>query len=707
MTYVTSVTSNVKRGCSYDLKRHVLIVGPNGSGKSSVLHALSLALDGVAYDVAGNAEVKAAADVARYLGHGDEALYARVTLSDGSSGGWVREGTSVTHERCGMTFCALGASLLTGNNETKRRELQGLMAPLATDADFEAVRQTYPDASLAALDAYTAEDAKFSLMRTIERMLHAAITAAEKLKQTKKVKKDTETAITSLSGGAGLPVTDEELHAARGKLAGLTAGATPGSISVSMHDRAEVEFAEAATAHAAATATIAELSGHFDAWTAYRDAIPTDVSAYPADMLAHMEYIARYSQGLAEQHTDTCFLCGHQAGAAQIATRANELLTWIADERGKGKSPQLDAANQQLSSILAEINAAKASLQRAADSMRRADEMRKAPVASFDPIEIADLSRTIAAYEQRIETHKRIAQLKETLATTDKQIRTLELVQQTADSLRVELMRAASSRLEDAVSVYMPAGMRFAVHEQDPHIMIGFRNAQGIFRAAASGAEEAALLLAIAAFRASYSAQGQIIVAPERQWSPDHLAATMKALESAPCQVIIVSTVMPAGKIARSVWSVIDTGVPTSNLSDKAPRTPDTAPDAGAVTATVAAQPTSPAPSTKAAKKAPPTPPVPPTPPTPPVPTPTHLSPAATAFLQQNLLTNAKDSPQWLRSWFHVTDPPSDDDTIVAEWAYGKNDWRPFPDTTCATLLASGKIAIDHGNDVVYYIPRG
>jgi uncharacterized membrane protein YgcG len=36
------------------------------------------------------------------------------------------------------------------------------------------------------------------------------------------------------------------------------------------------------------------------------------------------------------------------------------------------------------------------------------------------------------------------------------------------------------------------------------------------------------------------------------------LAKVMRALANAPCQVILVSTIPPAGKVARKVWTVVD-----------------------------------------------------------------------------------------------------------------------------------------------------
>jgi hypothetical protein len=116
----------------------------------------------------------------------------------------------------------------------------------------------------------------------------------------------------------------------------------------------------------------------------------------------------------------------------------------------------------------------------------------------------------------------------------------------------------------------------------------------------------------------------------------------MKAVEAAPCQVVIVSTVMPAGKIARSVWSVVETGLVKA--------------ESGVQVGTVAVAPPGSAVAAGLAVIVPP-PPAPPAPPAPPSP---HIPPIAKP------LTPTATEP-WLRGIF---EPATDDDYPDADDAF-------------------------------------
>lgn len=73
---------------------------------------------------------------------------------------------------------------------------------------------------------------------------------------------------------------------------------------------------------------------------------------------------------------------------------------------------------------------------------------------------------------------------------------------------------------------------------------------------ALSGSTEARVLAAMAAALAMPN-QPAVVVVDDRMWDSATLAKTMQALEKAPCQVILMSTIKPRGR-NRSKWNYID-----------------------------------------------------------------------------------------------------------------------------------------------------
>jgi hypothetical protein len=639
--HVTSIRSNVKRGADAQLKPKVLIVGPNGSGKTSLLHALSLACGGRVYDVAGADEVAGATDIVRHLGHGDEALWATAQFSDGSESTWAREGTTTTDPVSPMDFNMLASDLLTGTNEHKRAELQKLAAPLVTEDMYAAARRTYPDHTLALLDAYVGEDAGLSLKRPVERVLAVVESATAAKRAAVRREKDLQTTITAISGSAGMPVSDEDVAAAKAKVATLSTGAVAGAVSEAAQDQARTEKA---TAVEELNATGEEVTGYrlsLAQWTAYRDGLPAPaVSPYPPELLAGFETLVGY---IKVTGADACFVCGSAVGHAHLDVQATGLAEFVATERAKSlPSPERADADRTIAQIHAQIGASEARRSGYQAAIDRADSVLRAPVASVHPAEISEAARIAAAYEARQQNHLRLTAAKTDQEAQNKRIKTLDAVITVANELRITLMKNASGMLAAEITKFMPTGTAFAIQEEGVHTLIGFTDRTNVFRSAASGAEEAAILIAIAAFRSAATCRGQVVVAPERQWSPDHLAAVMKAVEAAPCQVVIVSTVMPAGKIARSVWSVVETGLVKA--------------ESGVQVGTVAVAPPGSAVAAGLAVIVPP-PPAPPAPPAPPSP---HIPPIAKP------LTPTATEP-WLRGIF---EPATDDDYPDADDAF-------------------------------------
>ena len=116
------------------------------------------------------------------------------------------------------------------------------------------------------------------------------------------------------------------------------------------------------------------------------------------------------------------------------------------------------------------------------------------------------------------------------------------------------------AKFQKKASSYLPKGesLHFAVDEDK--LIIGLRKGMtatdfGILHTALSGSTEARVIAAMAAALADE--ENALLVVDDRMWDAATLAQTMAALEKAPCQVLIMSTMKPRGR-ARGAWTYIN-----------------------------------------------------------------------------------------------------------------------------------------------------
>jgi energy-coupling factor transporter ATP-binding protein EcfA2 len=88
-TYVSEVSSNIKRGVNAKLTPKTLILGPKGSGKTSIVQSVELATTGTASDVMGRGVLKADADLWSLSPKGAEAISAKVKFDSGEESSWA------------------------------------------------------------------------------------------------------------------------------------------------------------------------------------------------------------------------------------------------------------------------------------------------------------------------------------------------------------------------------------------------------------------------------------------------------------------------------------------------------------------------------------------------------------------------------------------------------------------------------------------
>jgi len=104
------------------------------------------------------------------------------------------------------------------------------------------------------------------------------------------------------------------------------------------------------------------------------------------------------------------------------------------------------------------------------------------------------------------------------------------------------------------VSAFLPKGEKLVVGFTDAHQITLALHRGEEKHIALSGSTEARLIAALGAALAD--SDDHLLVVDDRMWDAGTLAKTLGALEKAPCQVIVMSTVRPKGK-KRANWSYL------------------------------------------------------------------------------------------------------------------------------------------------------
>ena len=121
-----------------------------------------------------------------------------------------------------------------------------------------------------------------------------------------------------------------------------------------------------------------------------------------------------------------------------------------------------------------------------------------------------------------------------------------------------EIVRQVAAKIPafgKRVSAFLPKGEKLHVDISDSQLItLSIARGEEI-HTALSGSTEARLIAALGAALAN--SDDHLLVVDDRMWDAGTLAKTLGALEKAPCQVIVMSTVRPKGK-KRANWSYLE-----------------------------------------------------------------------------------------------------------------------------------------------------
>ena len=119
-------------------------------------------------------------------------------------------------------------------------------------------------------------------------------------------------------------------------------------------------------------------------------------------------------------------------------------------------------------------------------------------------------------------------------------------------NVMIAAVSAASDEFIRKISAFLPKEEGFIFEPGSPGFPIGLSREEET-HTALSGSTEARLLAAIAA---GLSDESDLIIVDDRMWDPATLRRTMIALEKAPAQVVIMSTIEPKGR-KRGAWTYV------------------------------------------------------------------------------------------------------------------------------------------------------
>lgn len=602
--HVTEVMINnlkATTGATYTLGPKTLIVGRNGSGKTTILNAISLALIGSAFDVAGRTGEGRVGEIASHLvRRGAVSASALVTLSDGSTHGWTSGEQTAPAFRADDVFPLAALTATMGGTNAERA------AWLASRGDA-LLRTVIDETAPSALAPLFAGVKTVADLETMQDGLAATLRQARATAKAALARADALTAQATYTG-ASADALREEAARIEAQIASASSAVTPTVFRRWQDDLAQLrtDLAKVSQerAHEEAddsiavfraniekeAADLADLRARLDAARAVLDANPApvvdeaQVARRRAGLAVMERVVVQLGQGAA------CPCCGGTNGSTVFAAQQVAALRAAvdavpvdahADLRVKYAQRMTEYAKRDV--MLTEARTTLAMRERSRrDSLALFDDrirQRAAQIVDLaakidaavvsDGVDVDALRARLTQVQAAIDAATRADGVRATISTARK-----EAAEATAEAaktdtvidvckqVRVQLARRVVSDTEQSVTRWLPGGETFKLVEDGVHRRFALVHADGTTVTAPSGAEETRLLMALSA--ADVAAKGRvshpvICVAAERQWAPGTLTATMRALTDAAPQVIIVSTVRPAGKTPRG-WTVIDLG---------------------------------------------------------------------------------------------------------------------------------------------------
>jgi hypothetical protein len=544
MATIAHVSTNIKGGYIGPMHPKTLILGDNGVGKSTIIQGIVHALTASIPDGGFRESVKTEAAQRQIFTDGEIEVTSTVTDSDGC----VYHHTGAPHSAWVLPDFR---GVLGSTAEKLRESLTGLSLALITPAAVKAATAGMLIAPELGIKG------NLGSMQDLDLLLSQVDSYITQRQQEARA---SNAAVNTLTAHAGAYACEADLVAAR-----ENATVQPeNTVTRAEYDRAHAAMVELLAHYREAADGLEQAMVTRAALIEEAARAQSALDSTQAPPLDRISVAAAYLRQIQDKATETCACptCGQ--AAPDIGARIPMLLAAL--EQAVVSAADYVKLKQTAENAFARLNTRQESIvrieQRIADLRQRA-----ALVKAVLETPVWDGTASVGDLEEitrRVSAHASIAQQREAANLAQSREGTAKALRTQVKTARDRLVGGAAAALFARLNKYL-VDEEIAVDDTNKPSRVLYRRRVGDdwsdWGGAPSGAQEARVLGAFAALYAEQHPDQNVIIIPqERQWSPDGLAAAMRALESARAQVILVSTVPPSGKIKRSVWTVLDLG---------------------------------------------------------------------------------------------------------------------------------------------------
>jgi len=517
--HIKKITGSIKGGVDADLTEKTLIVGNNGAGKSAIVNAVELALVGGASDIEGRAWVTAVNRLKR-LG---EFVNVQATLNDETACTFKIKKNKAEHQN-GV------------NGSLPYREVREALTGSASKAYKYLLNQCAQDLTVDEVKARIPSDLHGLYMSVagygnsaVEGLLEAQEVAAKNARDTAKEVKGAKEAANLAGQGLGPLVLSsqiaevyETMRAAR-------------QYAENKETRQKIEQ------YTQEIEALKEQRAQCEKWV---EQFRAQGDCYAIETCKTLD--AALSLHIKKQASQ-CGVCGSPFNMQfaqdslnivrkQIADREHAFDRMIRHENNKGHYTR-------------EIEKREYFLQQ-----QETYDAQKALTVGDPGITFEAAEKHHRELTERLGAHAQHQKLQGHVNTLQQRATSWKSLADLLNTLVADFVDAGMARFMARVQGFLCESDVFGIKLTKSDCQVGFIR-DGVLTSALSGVEWARLLTAIAC---ACSDDGVPVVIPEdRMWDRETLATTMRALTSAPCQIILTSTEKPKGKLPAG-WSLVE-----------------------------------------------------------------------------------------------------------------------------------------------------
>ena len=554
--YVTRIESNVKTGVCAELTRLTLVVGPNGSGKTALVNSLELALGGFATDVMGKDALRKPGDL-MVLSKDGQTLTVSAQLSDGKSAsfGTVKTRTGARRpKRTGPGDVVFPfADVIYNLTGSVAKARVWFLQRISRHLTLESVIQCFP---LSLRDDYQDKATRLQKVEQswsqVDILIHLAEQEAKRGRESRATLKIVEQTLEEMNVPPWPPNAEEiatlkteENQALDTYTSAMRNNAGPTKVELQQAwEKAsfaiqQVERAEKVQADAQLQLDLQACGEH-----------PlTAKDKYWADVRRELLVCLDLHK---EIKASECLVCGGQVDELE---QRHKLFT-----EANAQFDALYAVEHDLTTAIGEVARAKEAAQQAVALY----QALQAQSNDFNPDTLLALRQQYqellnkrVELEGQMKQWETITHMKDRIEEErEKEKKAKKMAKECQNAIKT-LLQASIQDFETSVQAYLPTSDSFSleVDTKSDNCRFGLQNGEGPLRCAMSGAEWARVITAIGCATID-NGQFALFLPEERAFDPHTLSGVMGALENAPGQVVLTSTVHPDE--ANENWTIID-----------------------------------------------------------------------------------------------------------------------------------------------------